>query len=145
MSTRFYPRFVKGNPQLRIFLPDWKMILIKPKYKLPDNVVSFKVDPRMTDWDVKNYLEKIYKVEVAAVKSKILSGDLYATKSGLAKKDDYKICHVSMPVGQKFTWPNLFPNDQDKEDEKNRELVKKEITKEGPKGPHPPNAPSWFI
>lgn len=145
MSTRFYPRFVKGNPQLRIFLPDWKMIMIKTKYKLPENVVTFKVSPRMTDWDVKNYLEKIYKIQVASVKSMIRAGDIYPTPTGIAKKDDYKICHVSLPIGQKFSWPNLFPGDQEKEDEKNRELVRKEIVKEGPKGPNPPNVPGWFI
>lgn len=145
MSTRFYPRYLKGNPQLRIFLPDWKMILIKPKTKMPENIISFKVDPRMTDWDVKNYLEKIYKIDVASVKSNIHSGELYRTKTGLAKKEDYRISHVSLPIGQRFTWPDLFPRHKEKEDQKNMELVKKEIIKEGPKGPQAPNAPHWFL
>lgn len=47
MSSRLYPRYVYGNPQLRIFLPDFWMILVKPK--MPNsapNKVTFRVHPR---------------------------------------------------------------------------------------------------
>lgn len=121
MSTRFYPRFVKGNPQLRIFLPDWPLVMVKPKNrdKAPDNVVVFKTDPRMTDWDIKNYLEKIYKVPVASIRSSICSGRITLTPSrrrtidqNIVKDNDYRIAHVTLPIGQTFSWPNLFPGEQ---------------------------------
>lgn len=99
---------------------------------MPDNVVSFKVDPKMTDWDIKNYLEKIYKIQVAAVNSMIMAGEIYRVKdgAGVAKREDYKIAHVSLPIGQKFEWPNLFPDDKEKEEETERERIVKEITKD---------------
>lgn len=43
MSTRWYPRYVRGNPQLRVFLPDFWMVLKKPRVPLPPNKVLFKV------------------------------------------------------------------------------------------------------
>ncbi|KAG9510454.1 PRKCA-binding protein, partial [Fragariocoptes setiger] len=117
MSTRFYPRFVKGNPQLRIFLPDWTMTLIKQP-NLPDNVVAFRTDPRMTDWDVKNYLTKIYKINVADIKSKIYAGDISRApdKQYIIKADDYKIVQVTLPEGKSFKWPDLFPTERFKEE-----------------------------
>lgn len=127
MSTRFYPRFVKGNPQLRIFLPDWPLIMVKPKdrYKVPENMVVFKTDPRMTDWDIKNYLEKIYKVPVAAIRSTIYPGKMgLVPKQGktidqnVVKDNDYRISHVTLAIGHKFQWPELFPE----------ELIKKEMS-----------------
>lgn len=144
MSTRFYPRFVKGNPQLRIFLPDWKMVMIKPKHTMPQGVVSFKVDPRMTDWDIKNYLEKIYKVPVASIQSNIFPGTLKRTKTGLAKDADYKIAHVNLPLGQKFTWPDLFPKEKLDENLEDYNRTMKELNKGRELDPNTPQIPSWF-
>ena len=62
----------RGNPQLRVFLPNFWMKLINPEwvnYKLAPNHVMFNVSPGMTSIDVKNYLEKIYKVPVMRVKT----------------------------------------------------------------------------
>lgn len=125
MSTRFYPRFVKGNPQLRIFLPDWKMVMVKPTQTMPDHVVTFKVDPRMTDWDVKNYLEKIYKVQVGAIKSAVMAGSLKKLRTGLTKRDDFKLVYVSLPTGTTFKWPDLFPKEklEDQEADMKRTLA----------------------
>lgn len=123
MSTRFYPRFVRGNPQLRIFLPDWPLILVKTKglNKVPDNVVTFKSDVRMTDWDVKNYLEKIYKVPVAGIKSKICCGDIRRSRDpkrpfDVIKDEDYRLTQVTLREGETFKWPDLFPEEVQKEE-----------------------------
>lgn len=145
MSTRFYPRYVKGNPQLRIFLPDWKLIMVKPKEKLPENIVTFKTSPRMTDWDIKNYLEKIYKVQVASIQSRIWGGDLKRTKEGLAKWEDYKIAQVKLPIGQKFVWPDLFPQEKVKETLTDYERTLKEVNKGRTKDPNVQDIPSWFV
>lgn len=145
MSTRFYPRFVKGNPQLRIFLPDWKLIMIKPDERLPENVVTFKTDPRMTDWDIKNYLEKIYKVQVASVSSRISAGDLKRVKDGLAKCEDYRIAHVSLPLGQKFKWPDLFAEEKNEEKLSDYQRTLKEVNKGRTLDPNVQDVPSWFM
>lgn len=145
MSTRFYPRFVKGNPQLRIFLPDWKFVMIKSDEKVSENVVTFKTDPRMTDWDIKNYLEKIYKVQVASVKSRILAGDLKRVKEGLAKWEDYKIAYVTLPVGQRFKWPDLFPEEKSKEAISDYKRNLKEVNKGRKMNPSFQDLPNWLV
>ena len=51
----------------------------------------------MTKYDIKNYLEKIYKVPVAGVKTVNKMGQTYnnAYKGYLVKDEDYKIAFVN--------------------------------------------------
>ncbi|CAG2065167.1 unnamed protein product, partial [Timema podura] len=70
-----YPLYQRGNPQLRVFLPNFWMKLIEPVHKQPNNVVQFIVSTEMTRFDIKNYLEKIYNVSVVEVKTRIVSGE----------------------------------------------------------------------
>lgn len=75
MSTRWYPIFKQGNPQLRIFLPNFWLKLINPSgHTQPENVVQFACSMEMTKYDVKNYLEKIYNIPVVEVRTRIGSG-----------------------------------------------------------------------
>lgn len=69
-----YPLYRRGNPQLRVFLPNFYMKLIKPRDPQPKNVVQFEVSMQMTKFDIKNYLEKIYKVPVENVVTHIRMG-----------------------------------------------------------------------
>lgn len=144
MSTRFYPRFVKGNPQLRIFLPDWKLIMVKPSERQPKNIVTFKTDCRMTDWDIKNYLEKIYKVQVAAIRSRIMSGNLHTSAAGLGKKEDYRLANVTLPTGHTFEWPDLFPKEKAEEESEDYEKTLKELTKSRIIDKDQKGLPTWF-
>lgn len=50
------------------------MKLVKPEEKQPKNVVQFKVPTGMTNYDIQNYLEKIYKIKVIKVESNIENG-----------------------------------------------------------------------
>lgn len=144
MSTRFYPRYVKGNPQLRIFLPDWKLTMIKPKDPVPDNVVVFKTDIKMTDWDIKNYLEKIYKIEVASINSRVMPGHLRRSSMGLTKFNDYRLANVSLPVGQTFKWPNLFPEEKQKDELDDYKKTVEQLSKNRKLDPNASGIPSWF-
>lgn len=144
MSNRFYPRWVKGNPQLRIFLPDFKMILIKPQEALPENVVTFKTDTRMTDWDIKNYLEKIYKIPVQGIRSRIKAGDLRNTIHGVSKHDDYKIAHVSIDPETGFKWPDLFPKEKVEEKDEEIRSTMEDMKKVLPKDTQESDIPTWF-
>lgn len=47
MSTRFYPIYQKGNPQLRVFLPNFWMKIVRPEWEQPQNVVTFAVSMEM--------------------------------------------------------------------------------------------------
>lgn len=125
-------------------MPDWKLIMIKPPDRLPSNIVMFKTDVRMTEWDIRNYLEKIYKVPVGAVTSRIMTGDLKASKSGLTKKDDYRIAHVTLTAGQRFEWPDLFPQHKTREQVDDYEKTLKELTKERQVKPDQVGLPTWF-
>uniref|UniRef100_A0A6G1SPA0 Large ribosomal subunit protein uL23m n=1 Tax=Aceria tosichella TaxID=561515 RepID=A0A6G1SPA0_9ACAR len=144
MSTRFYPRFVKGNPQLRIFLPDWIMIMLKPTERQPKNLVTFKTDPRMTDWDIKNYLEKIYNVQVIGIRSRIVGGDLHRSSKGLGKKEDFRIAQVTLPPSQAFEWPDLFPQTKVKEEISDYEKTLEELRKSRTVDQNQTGVPSWF-
>lgn len=61
----------------------------------------------MTEDDVRNYLEKIYKLPVAEVRSAIHAGEMPMGKGRtyIVKKPDYRVCYVSLPVGTTFKHP----------------------------------------
>jgi hypothetical protein len=50
MSTRWYPIYQRGNPQLRVFLPNFWMKMVEPNYNqykataLPNKVIVLKMD-----------------------------------------------------------------------------------------------------
>ena len=69
-----YPLYKRGNPQLRIFLPNFWLKLIRTTEPQPPNIVQFMVSMEMTTHDIKNYLEKIYKIPVMCVSTRIQMG-----------------------------------------------------------------------
>nr|XP_033329642.1 39S ribosomal protein L23, mitochondrial [Megalopta genalis] len=144
MSTRWYPLYQAGNPQLRIYLPNFWMKLIEYK-KQPESVVTFHCSIEMTKYDVRNYLEKIYNVFPADVRTRIASGKTKrCPKYGcVIKDDDYKVAYISLKQGEKFTFPNLFPPQEEKSDEEQQE----ELLNEFKKYVEPnqmPGLPTWF-
>ncbi|KAL3265912.1 hypothetical protein HHI36_010102 [Cryptolaemus montrouzieri] len=74
MSTRWYPIYQKGGPQLRVFLPNFWMKLVRPTHNQPPNIVQFSCSMEMTTPDIKNYLEKIYNVKVIEIRTRIALG-----------------------------------------------------------------------
>ncbi len=76
-----YPLYRKGNPQLRVFLPNFWMKLVKVEHRsLQPHQVNFIVSSEMTSIDVKNYLEKIYKVPVMDVRTANYTGKVAASR-----------------------------------------------------------------
>ena len=51
------------------------MKLVKPEEPVPPNIVKFITSIEMTHHDVKNYLEKIYKIPVVDVKVEVKTGN----------------------------------------------------------------------
>uniref|UniRef100_A0A131Z5S9 Large ribosomal subunit protein uL23m n=1 Tax=Rhipicephalus appendiculatus TaxID=34631 RepID=A0A131Z5S9_RHIAP len=150
MSSRIYPLYVKGNPQLRVFLPNFWMKLVKHDKPLPPNEVKFIVSIQMTKYDVKNYLEKIYNVPVADVRTAVMQGKIRRAegKGYLVKDDDYRVAFVTLPKGEAFTFPDLFSKPANVEKEKAitkqmeeaEKLQKLQIRKD----PHREGLPNWF-
>lgn len=98
MSSRWYPIYQRGNPQLRVFLPNFWLKLVRPANEQPPNVVQFACSMEMTRHDVKNYLEKIYNVPVVNVRTRIALG---GTKRDLVlgyitKEEDTKYAYVTL-------------------------------------------------
>lgn len=151
MSSRWYPIYQKGNPQLRIFLPNFWMKLVRSKDPLPPNIVEFHVPLAMTNYDIKNYLEKIYNIKVAHVESTLENGKLKRAfnKFGfITKEEDYRRAIVTLPKTESFTFPDFSPKEQDIEEEKKQKQVKQDMA-ESSKGfvkrsKSRPGIPSWF-
>lgn len=98
MSTRWYPLYQRGNPQLRVFLPNFWLKIVRPVPEQPANVVQFACSMEMTKHDVKNYLEKIYNIPVMDVRTRIALGK---TKRDLVvgyvtKEEDTKLAYVTL-------------------------------------------------
>ncbi|XP_070384139.1 large ribosomal subunit protein uL23m isoform X1 [Dermacentor albipictus] len=150
MSSRVYPLYVKGNPQLRIFLPNFWMKLVKHEKPLPPNEVKFIIPVQMTKYDVKNYLEKIYKVPVADVRTLIMQGKIRKAegKQYLVKEDDFRVAFVTLPQGETFTYPDLFTKVASVEKEKALKKQAEEAEKMQKvyirKDPHREGLPNWF-
>ncbi|XP_014229355.1 probable 39S ribosomal protein L23, mitochondrial [Trichogramma pretiosum] len=131
MSTRWYPIYQKGNPQLRVFLPNFWLKLVKPELKHKPNVVEFHCSMEMTKEDVKNYIEKIYKVPVVKVNTRIASGKCERNELGyVVKRDDVKHAYVTLPRYEKFEYPQLFDNENRLKEKEKDDKSYKEATSE---------------
>ncbi|KFM64481.1 putative 39S ribosomal protein L23, mitochondrial, partial [Stegodyphus mimosarum] len=148
MSFRAYPKYVKGNPQLRIFLPNFFMKLVKPKINEPSNRVQFIVPLEMTSDDVKNYLEKIYNVPVAEVKTIMYTGDIKKNhRNYLVKEPDYKKAYVTLPEDKKFHFPEIYPQEKKAELSKQEQRLAdqaKDLMKQRRRNWDRADVPSWF-
>ncbi|EZA54793.1 hypothetical protein DMN91_007637 [Ooceraea biroi] len=144
MSTRWYPLYQRGNPQLRVFLPNFWMKLIKSMHKQPPNVVQFHCSMEMTKFDIRNYLEKIYNVKPIKVNTVITMGKFRKDPRGtIVKDDDSKIAYVVLPKDEKFVFPDLFKDAKDDVDENTMNETKKDLQQyiESNKAP---GVPTWF-
>ena len=93
-----YPLFQRGNPQMRIFLPNFWMKLVRLDHETHSkNHVTFQVSSEMSRLDVKNYLENIYKVPVMSIKTYNQIGKVHPPhleENEIYKDDDVKIAYV---------------------------------------------------
>lgn len=126
------------------------MKLVKPEKPLPPNQIKFIIPLQMTKYDVKNYLEKIYNVPVADVNTVVQLGNIKKAegKTYLIKEDDFRVAYVTLPKGQEFVFPDLFPEDvvQEKLTSYQKQMeeadkVKKQHIREDP---NRQDLPSWF-
>ncbi|XP_074640097.1 large ribosomal subunit protein uL23m-like [Tubulanus polymorphus] len=105
-----YPLYVKGDPQIRIFFPEFWMKLVKPEKKLPSDYVMFHVHPQMTKNDIKQYLEKIYNVPVLSIRTEFRQGKKKTHPyygHDIPPEDDEHFAYVQLK-DDNFQWPDLF-------------------------------------
>ncbi|XP_023338825.1 39S ribosomal protein L23, mitochondrial-like [Eurytemora carolleeae] len=153
MSTRWYPLYKRGNPQLRVFMPNFWMKLVNlEKITVPSNKVNFIISREMTKYDVKNYLEQIYKVPVLDVRTLNQMGKVRPNpfnKGQLIKDPDTRFAFVTLAPGTKFEFPDLKIDKQNEQMETSNEEVesskqefKKSVHASGQK--YRPGVPTFF-
>ncbi|GAB1606901.1 39S ribosomal protein L23, mitochondrial-like [Argonauta hians] len=143
-----HPVYWKGNPQHYLFLPQYWMKMIKPTREVPPNRVNFVVHPQMSKIDIKNYLEKIYKVPVSKVSIKVEQGKMKqhpTQKYDVFREDDRKIAYVQLAGDHTFKFPNVFEKktNTEKEMEEFQKLRKEEQIEER-KNWEKLSLPPWF-
>ncbi|XP_054426705.1 large ribosomal subunit protein uL23m [Pteronotus mesoamericanus] len=106
-----YPLYQLGNPQLRVFRTNFFIQLVRPGSAQPEDTVQFRIPMEMTRVDLRNYLERIYGVPVAAVRTRVQHGSNRKRdhRNVRVKQPDYKVAYVQLAHGQTFTFPDLFP------------------------------------
>uniref|UniRef100_A0A6M2DKG2 Large ribosomal subunit protein uL23m n=1 Tax=Xenopsylla cheopis TaxID=163159 RepID=A0A6M2DKG2_XENCH len=148
MSTRWYPLYQRGNPQLRIFLPNFWLKLVRPVHKQPPNIVQFACSMEMTKYDIQNYLEKIYKIPVIDVRTRIALGKTKRDQKGyVVKEEDTKLAYVTLSKDETFEFPDIFTRKEEesyKDEMKNlnqsQELYKNFVNR----NKNTPGTPGWF-
>ncbi|XP_064232955.1 large ribosomal subunit protein uL23m-like [Aotus nancymaae] len=105
-----YPPYQLGGPQLRVFRTNF-IQLVRPGTAQPEDTVQFRIPMEMTRVDLRNYLERIYNVPVAAVRTRVQHGSNKKRdcRNVRVKKPDYNVAYVQLAHGQAFTFPDLFP------------------------------------
>ncbi|KAF3689020.1 39S ribosomal protein L23, mitochondrial [Channa argus] len=111
VTRLLYPLYQLGNPQLRIFRPNWFLTLVRPGKEQPPDTVQFRIPMEMTKYDVKNYLEKIYNVPVGAVRTRIQFGSNKKRNhlNQKVKQPDYKVAYVQLVFCQGLFFPTDLP------------------------------------
>lgn len=106
-----YPLYQLGNPQLRVFRTNFFIQLVRPGTAQPADTVQFRIPMEMTRVDLRGYLQRIYNVPVAAVRTRVQHGSNRKRdhRNVRMKKPDYKMAYVQLAHGQTFTFPDLFP------------------------------------
>lgn len=79
------------------------MKLIAPMNKQPSNIVQFHCSMEMTKHDIRNYLEKIYNIDIIEVRTRIAMGKFKKDRlhNSVIKEDDRKLAYVVL-VGSLF-------------------------------------------
>jgi len=124
-----YPVYQLGDPQLRLFRPNWFLTLVRPGKEQPADTAQFRIPMEMTKCDVRNYLEKIYNVPVGAVRTRIQFGSNKKRNhlNQKVKKPDYKVAYIQLGEGQTFSFPDIFPAKDATPDEGSMEALQEKF------------------
>ncbi|XP_059566554.1 large ribosomal subunit protein uL23m isoform X4 [Myotis daubentonii] len=102
----------------------------------------------MTRVDLRNYLERIYSVPVAAVRTRVQHGSNRKRdhRNVRVKKPDFKVAYVQLAHGQTFTFPDLFPEKPSPRDstEDDLQAVMEEQRQRQRQDPRRGGVPQWF-
>lgn len=104
-----------GNPRPKIFLPLYWLKMVEPRKELPQDFVKFECHWQMTAQDIRQYLEKLYKVSVLDIRIEIEKGKYmkHPNKPGLLSPpmQEQKYVYVQLKE-EKFQFPKLFESNR---------------------------------
>ncbi|XP_064628979.1 large ribosomal subunit protein uL23m-like [Lineus longissimus] len=143
-----YPLYWKGNPQHRIFLPLFWMKMVKTVHNRPKDTVVFECHPQMTSLDIKQYLKKIYGVDVLGVKTGLNKAPI--EKHPLwnfeyPRGPEIKRAYVQLRDTE-FEFPDIFAENKPPEEKQVEDFQKvvAETIKEKNKAMEKTSIPTWF-
>ncbi|KAF6104856.1 mitochondrial ribosomal protein L23 [Phyllostomus discolor] len=141
-----YPLYQLGGPQLRVFRTNFFIQLVRPGVAQPEDTVQFRIPMEMTRVDLRNYLERIYGVPVAAVRTRVQHGPGRKRdhRNVRVKTPDYKVAYVQLAHGQTFTFPDLFPEKTPGAEDSAREELLEEQRRRQSSDPRRGGVPGWF-
>ncbi|XP_059959777.1 large ribosomal subunit protein uL23m [Mesoplodon densirostris] len=145
-----YPLYQLGNPQLRVFRTNFFIQLVRPGMAQPEDTVQFRIPMEMTRVDLRSYLECIYNVPVAAVRTRVQHGSNRRRdyRNIRVKKPDYKVAYVQLAHGQTFTFPDLFPEEKRPEGSSATEDLQHQVLEDQRRrqscDPRRGGVPGWF-
>ncbi|XP_054581832.1 39S ribosomal protein L23, mitochondrial isoform X2 [Eptesicus fuscus] len=130
-----YPLYQVGGPQLRVFRTNFFIQLVRPGRAQPEDTVQFRIPMEMTRVDLRNYLERIYSVPVAAVRTRVQHGSNRKRdhRNVRVKKPDYKVAYVQ-----------LKPSPEDGSTEDGLEALLEEQRQRQRQDPRRGGVPQWF-
>jgi large subunit ribosomal protein L23 len=67
-----------------------------------ERTLCFRVHPSATKTDIKNAVQKIFKVKVGAVRTAVYSGKLRRQGGSMGYKSDWKKAYVKLKEGEKM-------------------------------------------
>ncbi len=106
-----YPLWYPDNPVHRLFLPQFWLRMVPLEKKSPESFVKFECHWQMTSTDVKQYLEKLYGIDVLDVRTSIRKGEYieHPKKKGVLTPPlpDRKYAYVQLKT-EKFKFPDIF-------------------------------------
>nr|XP_012311619.1 39S ribosomal protein L23, mitochondrial isoform X2 [Aotus nancymaae] len=150
MDPTGYPLYQLGGPQLRVFRTNFFIQLVRPGTAQPEDTVQFRIPMEMTRVDLRNYLERIYNVPVAAVRTRVQHGSNKKRdhRNVRVKKPDYKVAYVQLAHGQTFTFPDLFPEKEQSPEgsaaDELQSILKENMERRQSSDPRRGGIPDWF-
>uniref|UniRef100_F7BTQ3 Large ribosomal subunit protein uL23m n=2 Tax=Callithrix jacchus TaxID=9483 RepID=F7BTQ3_CALJA len=145
-----YPLYQLGGPQLRVFRTNFFIQLVRPGTAQPEDTVQFRIPMEMTRVDLRNYLERIYNVPVAAVRTRVQHGSNKKRdhRNVRVKKPDYKVAYVQLAHGQTFTFPDLFPEKEQSSEGRAADdlqnILQENMERRQSSDPRRGGVPDWF-
>ncbi|MEN2500299.1 MAG: 54S ribosomal protein L23, mitochondrial [Marteilia pararefringens] len=99
-----------SNGKINLLFPHYWIRILNDK-NIPPSILKIEAHIQMTKYDIKEYLEKLYRIPVMGMRTQIFQGKLRKNYVDSQKPDqeepDYKYAWVELPHGYEFRFPEI--------------------------------------